>query len=116
MNTITDEQKKHYTMLWTIADADGDGEIGPLDASTFFNRSNVASDILETIWWSVNPNNQPLNIDQFIYYCELLSMAQNNLVPNLQELMQIKLSGVIVPFPLFTGITVNQNVIDVCHN
>jgi hypothetical protein len=113
MNTLSDEQKRQYTKLFTIADADGDGIVGSTDAANFFNRANVSAEILDSIWFSVNPTNQPLNLDQFIFYCELLSLAQNNLVPNLQDLMQYKLSGIVIPYARFTGITF-ESFNDVC--
>lgn len=112
MNTLSEDQIKHYGFLWSVADADGDGEIGIADAAVFFPKSEISAQELETIWFEVNPQNGPLNTDQFIYYCELISMAQNNLVPNLQELMQIKLAGIRVPFPKFTGVTPESTSID----
>lgn len=113
MNTLSEEQQHQYTKLFTIADADGDGVIGPNDATSFFNRANVATEILDSIWFSVNPTSQPLTLDQFIFYCELLSLAQNNLVPNIQDLMHYKLSGIIIPYARFTGITF-ESYSDVC--
>jgi hypothetical protein len=113
MDTLTVEQQRQYTKLFTIADADGDGIIGSNDAASFFNLANVSPEILDTIWFSVNPTNQPLNLDQFIFYCELISLAQNNLVPNLQDLMQYKLSGIAIPYARFTGITF-ERFSDVC--
>lgn len=103
MNTLTEAQKTHYGTLWTAADADRDGAIGPNDAAAFFHLSGLTQDTLGNIWTQVCPSGSSLSPDQFVYYCELISMAQNSVAPNLQELLRIKGQGTPIPFPTFSG-------------
>lgn len=103
MNTLSEAQKNHYGTLWTTADADRDNVIGIQDAAAFFHLSGLSQDVLGNIWTQVSPQGTPLTPDQFVYYCELISMAQNHATPNLQELMRIKSTGAPIPFPSFSG-------------
>lgn len=104
MNTLTEAQKAHYGTLWTAADSDRDGSIGATDAASFFHLSGLSQDVLGSIWNQVCPSGSSLSPDQFVYYCELISMAQNGVTPNLQELLRIKGLGTPIPFPTFSGI------------
>lgn len=103
MNTLSEAQKNHYGTLWTTADADRDNLIGITDAASFFHLSGLSQEVLGNIWTQVSPQGTPLTPDQFVYYCELISMAQNHATPNLQELLRIKGTGVPIPYPSFSG-------------
>jgi hypothetical protein len=103
MNTLSEAQKAQYGNLWTSADADRDNVIGTTDAANFFHLSGLSQETLGNIWMQVSPQGSPLSPDQFVYYCELVAMAQSGATPNLQELLRIKGSGVPIPYPTFTG-------------
>jgi hypothetical protein len=102
MNTLSEAQKGYYGNLWTTADADRDGAIGINDAAAFFQHSGLTQDQLGNIWGQVSPQGSSLSPDQFVYYCELISMTQNGVVPNLQELVKIKQTGTPIPYPSFS--------------
>jgi len=106
MNTLPPSQVSTYGTLWDQADEDGDGVVGANDAVNFFSRSGLTPDALGLIWGQVNPGNSPiLTPDQFVYSCQLISMAQAGSSPDLGQLQAISSQpGVEIPVPNFAGV------------
>jgi len=106
MNTLPPSQVATYGMLWEQADLDRDGVVGSNDAVTFFSKSGLTPDALGLVWSQVNPTNAPsLTPDQFVYACQLISMAQAGSSPDLGQLQAIASQpGVEIPVPNFAGV------------
>ncbi|CAF0799548.1 unnamed protein product [Didymodactylos carnosus] len=78
-----------YEYYFSQADSNGQGITSSIESSSYFNRSNLKPEVLKDIWSLVDPTGKGY-LDRRTFYIalKLISLAQNNLQFNYENLYQ----------------------------